>query len=226
MIWRGAYQRDEFDRALALLASAGRLPAKTVFLELGANIGTHTLYAMRSGRFARAVVFEPEPRNARLLTMNIDINALADRVIVVEKAAGAAPGRAVMHLHPRNKGAHAIGFVPTHDGLDEVEISVARPDEVLRDLGLAPADIGLVWMDTEGYEPHAFVGLGEIVTRGVPIAFEFFPARYETAAKRDMVQLLATHYTHMYRLAQPEGREPAPVEALADIEGREDVLVY
>jgi hypothetical protein len=36
----------------------------------------------------------------------------------------------------------------------------------------APAEIGLVWMDTEGYEPHALVGLGEIVRRGVPIAFE------------------------------------------------------
>jgi FkbM family methyltransferase len=113
VIWRGAYQCDEFNRVLGLLITAGRLPPKKVFLELGANIGTHTVYAMQSGHFARAVVFEPEPHNARLLTMNIDINALADRVIVVEKAAGAAPGRAVMHLHPRNKGAHAIGFMPT-----------------------------------------------------------------------------------------------------------------
>ena len=118
VIWRGAYQRDEFDRVLALLITAGRLPPKRVFLELGANIGTHTVYAMRSGHFARAVVFEPEPHNARLLTMNIDINALADRVVVVEKAAGAAAGRAVMHLHPRNEGAHSIGFAPTDDGLD------------------------------------------------------------------------------------------------------------
>ena len=50
--------------------------------------------------------------------MNIDINALADRVVVVEKAAGAAAGRAVMHSHPRNEGAHSIGFAPTDDGLD------------------------------------------------------------------------------------------------------------
>lgn len=78
VIWRGAYQRDEFDRVLALLVTAGRLPPKKVFLELGANIGTHTVYAMRSGHFARAVVFEPEPHNARLLVMNIDINALAE----------------------------------------------------------------------------------------------------------------------------------------------------
>jgi FkbM family methyltransferase len=226
LIWRGAYQRDEFDRALALLVAAGRLPPKTVFLDLGANIGTHTVYAMRSGHFASAVVFEPEPHNARLLAMNVDINGFADRVTVVEKAAGAAPGRAVMHLHPRNKGAHAIGFAPADDGLDQVEIAVVRPDEVLRDLGVALADIGLVWMDTEGYEPHALVGLGEIVTRGVPIAFEFFPARYEAAVKRDVVQLLATHYTCMCRLAQPGRCEPAPVEALANIEGREDVLVY
>ena len=226
VIWRGAYQRGEFDRVLAVLLAAGRLPPKSVFLELGANIGTHTVYAIRSDHFARAVVFEPEPHNARLLAMNVDINGLADRVLVVEKAAGAAAGRAVMHLHPRNKGAHAIRFAPTDDSQDEIEIAVVRPDEVLSDLGVAPADVGLVWMDTEGYEPHALVGLGEIVTRSVPIAFEFFPARYEASVKRDVVQLLTAHYTRLYRLAQPGGGEPAPVEALAEIEGREDVLVY
>jgi FkbM family methyltransferase len=226
VIWRGAYQRDEFDRVLALLISAGRLSPKGVFLELGANIGTHTIYAMQSGHFTRAVVFEPEPRNARLLAMNLEINAFTNRVVVIEKAAGAATGRARMHLHPRNKGAHSIGFAPTHDGVDQVEVPVVRPDEVLRDLGVAPADIALVWMDTEGYEPRVLAGLGEIVTSGVPIAFEFFPARYGASAKRDVVQLLAAHYTRMHRLAEPDGVASAPVEALADIDGREDVLVY
>jgi hypothetical protein len=65
MIWHGAYQRDEFDRALEVLVAAGRLRPNSVFLKLGANIGTHTVCATRSGHFARAVVFEPEPRNAR-----------------------------------------------------------------------------------------------------------------------------------------------------------------
>jgi len=225
VIWHGGYQRDEFDRALAFVAAAGRLRPDTVFLELGGNIGTHTLYAMRSRRFARAVVFEPEPHNARLLAMNLDINGLSQRVILVPKAAGAAAGRAFLHLHPRNKGAHAIGFAPTEDGLDRVEVAVVRADDALRELGVAPADVGLVWMDVEGYEPQALKGLGEILARAVPMVFEFSPNRYDAATKGELVARLAAHYTRMHRLAHATD-QPAPIAAIAAIEEREDVLVY
>lgn len=225
VIWLGGYQRREFDRAMALLAAAERLNGNAVFVELGANIGTHTLYAMRSGRFARAVVFEPEPYNARLLAMNLDINGLTERVMLVPKAAGAAAGRAFLHLHPRNKGAHAIGFAPTEDGLDRVEVAVVRADDALRELGVAPADVGFVWMDVEGYEPQALEGLGEILAHAVPIVFEFSPRRYDAATKRRLIERLAAYYTHMHSLADAAAR-PAPIGALASITEREDVLVY
>jgi FkbM family methyltransferase len=225
MIWRGGYQRDEFDRAMALVAAAGRLPAAAVFVDVGANIGTHTLYAMRTGRFARAVAFEPEPNNARLLAMNLDVNGLAQRVVVVPKAAGAAAGRAVLHLHPRNKGAHAIGFSPTEDGFDRVDVAVVRVADALRELGVGAGDIGLVWMDVEGYEPQALEGLGEILMRAVPIVFEISPTRYDAAARRQLVERLAAHYTHMHRLSAATG-QAQPVEALLALERREDVLVY
>jgi len=224
LIWHGGYQRNELDRAIALISAAGSLPFDAVFVDVGANIGTHTVYALRSGRFARAIAFEPEPHNARLLAMNVEINGLRERAIVVPKAAGASAGRATLHLHPRNKGAHAIGFAPSVDGLECLDVPVVRVENALREIGVAAADVGLVWMDVEGYEPQALEGLGELLQRAVPIVFEFFPTRYDAATKQRLMQGLAAHYTRMYRLADA-GDRALPIEALITIEQVTDVLV-
>src|SRR6516164_2114420 len=109
LMWHGGWQRREIESAVEVLSSAGRLPADAVFVDVGAHIGTHTIYALRTGRFARAIAFEPAPRNADLFVRNLEANGLSQAAVVVPKAAGAAPGAAVLHLHPRNTGAHAIG---------------------------------------------------------------------------------------------------------------------
>jgi FkbM family methyltransferase len=225
LMWHGGWQRREIDRAVALLSAAGRLAAEAVFVDVGANIGTHTVYALRTGRFARAVAFEPEPGNARLLSMNLEANGLSQRALVVPKAAGAAPGRAVLHLHPRNKGAHAIGVAPSLDGRDRLDVPIVRVEDALHELGVAVSAIGLVWIDVEGHEPQVLDGLGAIMAHAVPIAFEFAPLRYDALSKARLVQRLAAHYTHMHRLTGPAD-EAAPLGALAAIERIDDVLVY
>lgn len=226
LMWRGGWQRTEINRAVAVLSAAGRLPADAVFIDVGANIGTHTVYALRTGHFGSAVAFEPEPQNIRLLSMNLDVNGLAHRSVVVPKAAGATTGRAVLHLHPRNKGAHAIGFAPSVDGVDRLDVPVVRLEDALRELGVAIGSIGLLWIDVEGYEPQVLCGLGdEVMAKAVPIAFEFAPHRYDAGSKRRLVQRLATHYTCMYRLAGPTDKA-APITGLSSIEQIEDVLVF
>src|SRR6516225_8996902 len=116
LMWHGGWQRREIDAAVDVLSAAQRLPANAVFVDVGAHIGTHTVYALRTWRFARAIAFEPEPRNADLLVRNLEANGLSQAAVIVPKAAGAAPGVAVLHLHPRNTGAHAIGEPPSVDG--------------------------------------------------------------------------------------------------------------
>ena len=110
-----------------------------MFVDVGANIGTHTVYALRTGRFGRAVAFEPEPKNARLLRMNIEANGLADAVTVIAKAAGEREGSATLYLHPRNKGAHAIGTPPSDDGLERIDVPVVRVENALGELGVTAA---------------------------------------------------------------------------------------
>lgn len=225
VMWHGGWQRREIDRAVAVLTAAGRLAENSVLVDVGANIGTHTVYAMRTGRFAHAVAFEPEPNNARLLAMNLQANGLEASTSVVQKAAGAQSGRAVLHLHPRNKGAHALDAAPSMDGRDAVEVTVVRVDEELDRLGIGPERIGLVWIDAEGYEPQVLQGLGGLLERAVPVAFEFAPHRYSAQTKRALVDLLARYYSSMHRLTA-ETDQCSGIEALADIDRVDDVLVF
>jgi FkbM family methyltransferase len=224
LMWHGGWQRREIDSAVEVLAAAGRLRSNAVFVDIGAHIGTHTIYALRTARFRRAVAFEPEPRNARLLAMNVDINRLGDAVVIVRKAAGSVKGSALLHLHPRNTGAHAIGVPPSVDGQAAIEVPTARIEDELQALGIAPGEVGLVWVDAEGYEPQVLDGLGGIMTSAVPLTFEFTPSRYTAGMKERLVALLARHYTTVHSLGRRD--TTAPVAALASREHTDDVLVY
>src|SRR5262245_44643857 len=44
LMWHGGWQRREIDTAVEVLSAAGRLPAEAVFVDVGAHIGTHTIY--------------------------------------------------------------------------------------------------------------------------------------------------------------------------------------
>src|ERR1700730_18235093 len=180
LMWHGGWQRREINTAVDVLSAAQRLPANAVFVDVGAHIGTHTIYALRTGRFARAIAFEPEPRNADLLARNLEANGLSHAAVIVPKAAGAAPGTAVLHLHPRNTGAHAIGEPPSVDGQARLDVPVVRGGaEPARLVGPLEA-VGLAWIDVEGYEPQVLDGLAKLMARAVPITFEFTPSRYRS----------------------------------------------
>jgi FkbM family methyltransferase len=224
LMWHGGWQRREIDSAVDLLRAAGRLNSEAVFVDVGAHIGTHTIYALRTGRFARAIAFEPEPRNARLLAMNLEANDLSEAVVVVRKAAGAAAGSAVLHLHPRNTGAHAIDAPPSVDGKGSLAVPIVRVEDELEALGVSPSEVGLIWIDVEGHEPQVLDGLARLIARSVPLTFEFTPSRYSTQMKQHLVALLVRHYTTVHSLGRKDAA--APISTLASRQHTDDVLVH
>lgn len=225
LVWRGEWDPQLVERACAILDAAGHFRAGQVFVNIGANIGVQVVSALRGGRFARAVAFEPEPANAALLVRNLAANALADRVVVERVALGDRPGSAYLRLHPRNKGAHSINLWPSRDGRDSIEVPVERGDAALARLAVLPGDIGLILIDVEGYEPEVMEGLDEVMASRVPVVIEFAPERYAPVSFRRFLDLLNRYYGQVCPLdtATPE---PRPVSALAEIRNQIDVLIY
>jgi len=81
-------------------------PERPFFLDVGANIGTQTLVALRYG--CRTVSFEPMPQNAARLWQSISRNGLADRATLFRAAAGAVDGAFFMLYEAANPGASRL----------------------------------------------------------------------------------------------------------------------
>src|SRR5947209_4800487 len=79
-------------------------------VDVGANIGLFTL-AMADivGPEGHVTAYEPDPVMSQLVRDNILSNWLADRVTVIEAAAGAEAGEITFARHPRFLGSSSAG---------------------------------------------------------------------------------------------------------------------
>jgi FkbM family methyltransferase len=189
---KGHFERDHVDRLLSLLKERGLQRKGTVLLELGGNIGTQTVYFALSNAYRRIVTVEPDPRNFPLLVANLRQNGLEDRVVAVNCAAGDRHGELEFFLNRNNHGkSSALRQAPSDE---MISVPVRPMSEILANAATDPADIGLVWMDIEGYEPVACRSMQVLMERRVPLYMEFTPAFYGKQRSADFVGYLAGFY--------------------------------
>ena len=189
---KGHFERHHVTRLLAVLRDRG-LPADgKVMLELGGNIGTQTIYFALDKSFARIVSIEPDPRNFKLLQTNIAQNGLEVQITAVNCAAGDTEGEIDFFQHVNNHGKSSM----MRNSPKDIRITVpVRPvSSILADLGIPDDDIGLVWMDIEGYEPVAIRSMRGLLARRVPIYTEFTPKFYGVEQARLLVEMLCEFY--------------------------------
>jgi FkbM family methyltransferase len=184
----GHFQRGLADRVLEIIGEPG---GKTL-LEIGANIGTHSIYLTRSGKFDRLICIEPEPRNVKLLKQNLFLNDLTDKTTVVECAVGDHNGVVDFYFDESNYGASSM--IKPKDEACSTRVPLRRVDDVLRGVDVSPDDIGLVWMDIEGAELEALKSMRELVDRRIPILMEYVPSRYGRSEADEMTAYLSQHY--------------------------------
>lgn len=163
----GGWNRDETLRIFDAMPKAG-----TVFVDVGANIGTQTVYALKFGGFERAVCFEPIPKNVFLLRTNLALNGLSERAIVIEAAAGASDGKATISLDPLNGGGHSLTQERGGGSLVVDQVSVHG---ALDRTGISRQDIRLAWIDTEGFEAEVLAGWPSLP--GTPTCMEYWPEK-------------------------------------------------
>lgn len=210
---KGHYQRDLASRVLQLV---GPLRGKTL-LEVGANIGTHTVYLMLSGKFERAICIEPDPRNFNLLKQNLELNDFSDVVAAFQYAAGDREGSINLYFGDDNFGASTV--IKPRKATRSVSVQLRRVDSIMAEAGIGPDDIGLVWMDIEGAEPEALDSMAELTKRRVPILMEYSPQRYGAAKVRKIIDLAGN-----YRRCIVFGRSESEMD-IRDVTEQRDVLL-
>lgn len=166
VIGRELFLRGEFDfwklqAALAILEKEG-LPRPDHLIDVGANIGTIVIPALKRGLVQSATAIEPHPDNLRLLNANLALNGVSHLIEVRGVAVGLETGRILeLEESATNSGNHSIGTK-----------GIPVPSTRLDDLD-TPALDTLLWMDIEGYEGHALAGAETFLSSGAPFVSEF-----------------------------------------------------
>jgi FkbM family methyltransferase len=128
-------------------------------LDVGANVGTHSVY-FAGVADCQVTAFEPVPAIAEVLRENCRINGLAQRVDVHAAAVGSAPGVAqVIGTDEKNSGATRLAESAT-DGLPMVSL-----DSLLDRL----APVRVLKIDVEGMELAVIRGARALLERDRPV---------------------------------------------------------
>jgi GDPmannose 4,6-dehydratase len=164
-----------------------------VCVDVGANIGAHTLRLAALGR--RVIAFEASTRSCAYLRANVDRAGLADRTTIVEAALWDQPTSLALAVAPRFGGAaHVVDgdLGPSGSKHPQVRVGgVAYPVEVetVRAIRLDdwvaehPLDrLDLVKIDVEGAELTALAGAESTLQRFRP----FLVTEYNPACARDL----------------------------------------
>ena len=207
----GGYANRDLRLALDLTAEYGGMSPvgreRSVFIDVGANIGTTSLPALLVHGFGRAVAVEPEADNALLLHMNVVANGLTERVTIVHGAASNQDGPLTLELSPANSGDHRIQVQAAGDGAfreaDRTTVTIPgrRLDSILKQADISPSEIGLVWIDVQGHEAQVLEGSTDILTAGVPLVVEYWPYGLNRSGSGNAVlDILSEFYTHFINM--------------------------
>ena len=196
--WAGLSRDD----AHILRLARSVLPPDGVFLDIGANVGLHTLAVARHVSGGGAVVaFEPHPTNFRLLVHNIEQNRL--RHVVAEPFGLAEAPDILTGTASADGGNWSLASRGEH----RFEVRLLRLDDYLRDHPVPRID--LMKIDVEGAEVRVLRGARATLERFRPlIVFEVCPAWLEKM-QTGAAELFAELVGHGYTIHALPGRKPS-----------------
>lgn len=154
------------------------VPVGAVAVDVGANIGLHTLALARQVEpSGRVHALEPEPHNFRALARAVESAGLQSVVRLHQAAAGPASGSATLHVAAGNRGDHRLAAAERPRATRAVR--AVRLDELLS----GEERVDFVKIDVQGGEPGVLRGLRETLKRspGAVVLCELSPALLERA---------------------------------------------
>jgi FkbM family methyltransferase len=210
---REPYNFPMLHRAASLLSGRGL----TSLIDIGANIGTICIPAVKRGLFESAVAIEPEPLNYSLLRTNVEVNRLSARIATHNVALGEKNDESLcFELSKTNFGNHRVryGLDDTDTGQESIEVPSQSLDRIAEGVDTASA---LVWMDTQGFEGHVLAGGTRTLQCTPPLVAKFWPGGLSRSGGMERFKhaLQVAGYTAFCDLHQPDDAfRPFSVEVL------------
>lgn len=177
----GQFETSDIPRVSDYLNKKNEQPStKKLFIDIGANIGTHSISALTEHGFKRAIAIEPSESNYRLLTANICLHGLKERSTCIQAAASNHEGEKTLFHSSDNCGDYRLDNSPNDDlaeankSHETVKIINTYERLLPYTLDVKPSD-ALCWIDTQGHEIPILKSLQPLLASGLPAVFEFWP---------------------------------------------------
>lgn len=188
----GSFQENKISQVVSFLRSFCNLHLD-LFVDIGANIGTHSIFALKQESFAKAIAFEPDIDNFKLLLKNVGINRLNSKVECHLLALTDRPKEVELELSDTNLGDHRIRpeSPPTISFGEESEritrkVQAMSLDALYKELKFDWSN-ALLWIDTQGHEGQIFEG-GNVFFSGPhgskALVCEFWPYGIERSGSK------------------------------------------
>ena len=203
----GEYDWPQITWLKALLQPGSRL------IFAGAHIGAVLIPLVRHAATRAAIAYEPSPRNYRLLTMNLRLNAM-DGVVAVNAALGEKCGKIQFTENSINTGNSRVAPA------GEITVEMETLDRTV------PADwdsIDLIVMDTEGSEVAAMRGAQATLARTRNLYVEFSPEQLgeQGSNAAEFVETVEKYFKSAYVFGAPI-RFLGPGEIAGHLKGLQD----
>ncbi len=151
-----------------MLSMAGN--SNTV-IDIGANIGYHTLYLASSAGDVRCIGFEPNPGIYEEFKRNIGINGFAN-VTAYPYAVGDKCGVTEFYATNEtavNRGLSAINCPGNGSGYSKITVKLITLDSFLDDA--AKENTRVLKIDAQGYEYQVISGALDLIKKSQPVIF-------------------------------------------------------
>lgn len=195
----------------------GRLaPEGGVAIDVGANIGAHTLSMARAvGARGRVLAFEPNPLVRSALARNVALNTLT-QVTVYACALGSGPGTLPLRVPKAGSDDFAnmglASLVALETPHDLVDVEIRSLDDVLAE---QPAErVDVIKIDVQGYEMETLRGMRGCLERHRPvIVFEYdaWAWKQADASPEDAFAALHAAGYELFKMDNRARVDPQPI---------------
>lgn len=181
------------------LAIIETLPAGGTFIDVGGNVGLHSLFAAAVvGPLGKVRAFEPIPRMFNTLVRNFDVNGLNDYATATCAAVADHPGKRIFTEFRSHAAMSGFSLTPTRlqrhvssEAPEQFEVDVTTLD-----LEFGQERVDMIKIDVEGYELLVLQGAQQVLQNNpscvliIEWAPKFIAEVLGTDAVRDSIDLL------------------------------------
>ena len=196
------YEKDETNMIHRLIKDGDSV------LDIGANIGWHSLNLAVSKRNTQIYAFEPIPSTFRCLLRNIELNSI-ENVQYYNFGFSDEPGEFNFYYYPEGSGNASLANLSRRDSVSQVTCNLSTVDTFVQENKLC---VDFIKCDVEGAELLVFKGAKNTITKFKPIIFSEILRKWSKELGYNANDIFSFFYDIGYKSYTIEGAKLLPFE--------------